>query len=75
MARGEDLFADGGGDGVDRFVDYLAEPQLEGDGAEDVGVGGSEAPAGDEESDHAEGGGLGGGGEVGAGFEDDPFSE
>ena len=57
---------------MDRLVDDLAEPQLEGDGTKDVGVGWGEAPARDEQVDHTRGCGAGCGGQIGAGFEDDP---
>lgn len=57
---------------MDGLVDDLAEAEFEGDGAENVGVDGGEAPASDEEVDHSEGGGARGIGEVGTGLYDDP---
>ena len=57
---------------MDGFVDDLAEAEAKGDAAEDVGVDRGEAPAADEQIDHAAGGGAGGFGEVGAGLDDDP---
>ena len=67
------MFGDGGGDGVDGLVHDLAEAEAHGYGTQDVGVNWGEAPAGDQEIDHAEGCGAGSVGEVGAGLHYDPF--
>ena len=72
MAGREDFFVDGGADGVDGFVDDLTEAELEGDATKNVGLDGFEAPAGDEEIDHAAGSVAGSGDQVFATFDDDP---
>ena len=62
LAMREDLFAECCAHGVDGLVDDLAEAELESHAAQNVCVDVTEAPATDEEIDHAAGGGARGAG-------------
>lgn len=68
----QDALGDRGRYGDHGFVDELAEMEMHRDAAEQVGVDGIKAPAGDEQVYHAIGGVVCGGKGVGGGLDDDP---
>ena len=66
FAGWEDAFGDGGADCEHWLVHDLAQAEVQGDAAKEISVDVEEAPARDEEIDHAIGGSAGSGDGVGA---------
>jgi len=71
-AFGKDLFGDGRADRDHGFVHHLAEAQMHGDTAQDVGVHVGETPDAHQQIDHARRGVAGGAKRVFVGFDHDP---
>jgi len=69
---GQDRFGDGGADGEHGFVDDLAQTEVHGYAAKEIGVNFGEAPAAGEQIDHTCGCGTRSGGGIGGRFDDDP---
>ena len=72
FAGWEDAFGDGGADCEHWLVHDLAQAEVQGDAAKEISVDVEEAPARDEEIDHAIGGSAGSGDGVGGGLDYDP---